>query len=81
MYSSSSAIWSKAGITRAAGQRLFNKHMTGDFGPGKFSSVEVLIRAGMVEVRDGSAYVTDAGRQFCDENHMVMRVTFRAKVR
>ena len=61
------------GLTKAQGKRLLSKHLTGDFGRGRWESIRDLIKSGYVDVKtDGSGvlYVTTLGAEWCDKHHL-----------
>ena len=52
---------------------LLRKHLTGDFGKHRFSTVRALLDAGMLRERNHELALTDKGRAYCDEHHLSIR--------
>ena len=50
-------------------RRLLLKHLTGDFGSGRWSTVKALIESGYVRESMGRLYVTEKGVTYCDAHH------------
>jgi hypothetical protein len=61
-----------ARLTPAQERRLLRKHLTGDFGPGDWRSIEALIDAGMIQIDGKWLLVTRKGREYCDKHHAEM---------
>jgi hypothetical protein len=59
-------------MTKEQKRVLFHKHCTGEFPGQKWSTIVALLKAGMLLVHDGKITVSEKGKTFCDENHMVM---------
>jgi hypothetical protein len=53
-------------------RRLLRKYTIGDFGPGKWSTIQSLITEGMIAVQGKDLVVTEKGKQYCDMYHTEM---------
>lgn len=61
-------------LTQTQARCLLMKHLTGDFPSRRWETVKALLNKGMLEEKDGRLVVTEQGRQYCDDNHLDIRI-------
>jgi hypothetical protein len=66
-------------MTQEQKRVLLHKHLTGDFPGQKWATVMALLSTGMLEHSGKNLVVTEKGKIFCNENHLVMPWTSKQK--
>lgn len=59
-------------LSKAQERRLHHKYCVGDFGAGKWETIQALLNQGMIAEQGKGLVVTDKGKAYCQSHHLVM---------